>query len=70
VNNRETERRRYSRGGLFARIEDVTYRVLRGSEDEVSQGDDPILEFADGTPIGIVNVTAGLSDHGQLGEPF
>ena len=70
MNTSETERRRYSRGGLVARIEDVTYRVLRRNQDEEGQKDDPIPALADGTPIPLVNVTPGLSGGDQLGEPF
>jgi hypothetical protein len=66
----ETERRRYPRGGLVARIEDVTYRVLRRNEDEAGEGEDAIPEFPDRTPFPVVNVTSGLPGGEELGEPF
>jgi hypothetical protein len=70
MNTSETERRRYLRGGLVARIEDATYRVLRRNQDEESKGEVSRSEFDDVGPIPVVNVTPGLSECGQPGEPF
>lgn len=71
MNTNNTERRRYSRGGLFARIEDVTFQVLRKAERESAprvEGADQ--EFLGDEAIPPVNVTFGPSGSQQLGEPF
>ena len=61
------ERRRHLREGLFAEIEDVTYRVLRRTELGEEAGGE-LAEFTE--ELADVNVTLGLPRSEQLGEPF
>lgn len=65
------DRRRHSRGGLFAEIEDATYRVLRRTAENAGEAEgDGLAEFAGDATIPDVNVTFGLPVCEQLGEPF
>ncbi len=69
--DRAKERRQYSRVGLFGQIEDVTYQLLRRSENDASETDpDNLAALAEGTAIAAVNVTIGLSGGEPLDEPF